>query len=149
MKTVIAMLNSVLPLPETFHIQIENAPYMPLTIEGIGTGPRGQAAISITHYGSQNGDAMRDPEMCFEVETNAEGALIELYPYYWRNDYLGMEQQSVVFDGYDPNNKPLYRINRHMMTSHLELATLWDRNLAAQGFDKAFLKSLPLSEKHS
>ena len=38
MKTVIAILNHALPLPATFHIQIENAPYMPLTIEGIGSG---------------------------------------------------------------------------------------------------------------
>lgn len=142
MKTVIAILNRALPLPATFHIQIENEPYMPLTIEGIGTGPRGQAAISVTHYGKQNGDLMRDPEMCFEIETNAEGAVIELYPYYWRNDYVGMEQQSVVFDGTDPNNKPLYRIDRFQMNSHLEMAVLWDKNLAAQGFEAVFLKSL-------
>jgi Domain of unknown function (DUF6908) len=147
MKTVIAILNHALPLPSTFHIQIENAPYMPLTIEGIGTGPRGQAAISVCHYGEQNGDLMRDPEMCFEVETNAEGAVIELYPYYWRNDYIAMEQQSVFFEGTDPSEKRLYRIDRYMMSSHAEIATLWDRNLASQGFDAAFLKSLPLTEK--
>jgi hypothetical protein len=85
--------------------------------------------------------------MCFEVETNAEGAVIELYPYYWRNDYVAMEQQSVFFEGTDPSEKPLYRIDRYMMSSHAEIATLWDRNLASQGFDAAFLKSLPLTEK--
>jgi hypothetical protein len=143
MKTVIAILNSVLPLPATFHIQIANEPYMPLTIEGIGPGPRGQAAISVAHYGKQNGDLMRDPEMCFEIGTNAEGALIELYPYYWRNDYAGVEQQSVVCDGTDPDNKPVYRIRKRQMDEHVDFAVEWDRNLAAQGFDAAFLKSLP------
>ena len=30
-------------------------------------GPTGLPAISIAHYGEQNGDLMRDPEMCFEL----------------------------------------------------------------------------------
>jgi hypothetical protein len=30
-------------------------------------GPCGSPAISIAHYGEQNGDLMRDPEMCFEL----------------------------------------------------------------------------------
>lgn len=144
MKTVIAILNRVPTVPATFHIQIANEPYMPLTIEGIGPGPRGQAAISVAHYGKQNGDLMRDPEMCFEIGTNAEGALIELYPYYWRNDYAGVEQESVVLDGTDPSGKPVYRIRQPLLNEHIDFAAMWDRNLSAQGFEAAFLKSLPL-----
>jgi hypothetical protein len=68
MKTLIGMLNRLQPLELQFHIKIENPPYMPLTIEGIGTGPRKLPAVSVTHYGEQNGDLMRDPEMCFEME---------------------------------------------------------------------------------
>ena len=30
--------------------------------------PCGLPALSIAHYGEQNGDAMRDPEMLFELE---------------------------------------------------------------------------------
>lgn len=30
-------------------------------------GPLGLPAISVAHYGEQNGDLMRDPEMCFEL----------------------------------------------------------------------------------
>jgi hypothetical protein len=31
------------------------------------SGPGGLPAISVAHYGEQNGDLMRDPEMCFEL----------------------------------------------------------------------------------
>ena len=73
MKTLIGMLNRLQPRELQFHIKIENPPYMPLTIEGIGTGPRKLPAVSVTHYGEQNGDLMRDPEMCFEMEIQNGG----------------------------------------------------------------------------
>jgi hypothetical protein len=31
-------------------------------------GPNGLPAISVAHYGEQNGDLMRDPETTFEAE---------------------------------------------------------------------------------
>ena len=55
-------------------------------------GPFGFPAISVAHYGEQNGDLMRDhPEMCFELAKPIGGTLF-LDP--WRNDYLGVEQWS-------------------------------------------------------
>jgi hypothetical protein len=51
----------------------------------------GLRAISVAHYGEQNGDLMRDPEMCFELSLPFGGKLT-LDPFYWRNDYLGIEQ---------------------------------------------------------
>ena len=53
MKTLMGMLNRLQPRELQFHIKIENPPYMPLTIEGIGTGPRNLPAVSVTHYGEQ------------------------------------------------------------------------------------------------
>jgi hypothetical protein len=45
-----------------------NPPYMALVIEATDeSGPCGLPAISVCHYGEQNGDLMRDPEMCFEL----------------------------------------------------------------------------------
>lgn len=41
--------------------------FMPLTVEEILPSAEGHRQISLTHYGEQNGDAMRDPEMIFEV----------------------------------------------------------------------------------
>ena len=40
---------------------------MRLVIEHVGEGPRGMPAIAVAHYHEQNGDAMRDPEIVFEV----------------------------------------------------------------------------------
>jgi len=74
--------------------RIENEPYMTLTVENIGPGPRGFPALSICHYGEQNGDLMRDPEMCFEMQID-HGKVKQFSPYHWRNDYAGVEQFSI------------------------------------------------------
>jgi hypothetical protein len=50
------------------YLKIKNAPYMALVIEATDeSGPSGLPAISVAHYGEQNGDLMRDPEICFEL----------------------------------------------------------------------------------
>jgi len=62
-------------------LKIENQPHMSLVIEAMDeSGPCGLPALSVAHYGEQNGDLMRDPEMCFELGF-AGGA--HLSPYYW------------------------------------------------------------------
>jgi Domain of unknown function (DUF6908) len=46
------------------YLKIENAPYMALVIEATDeSGPSGLPAISVAHYGEQNGDLMRVPEL--------------------------------------------------------------------------------------
>lgn len=41
--------------------------FMELVIEATDeSGPCGLPVVSVAHYGLQNGDPMRDPEMCFE-----------------------------------------------------------------------------------
>lgn len=141
MKTVIEMLNKALPLARGFHLKIENEPYMPLVLEGIGTGPRGQRAISVAHYYSQNGDAMRDPEMCFEVATNDAGQIVELFPYYFLNDGMGIERECVEPDGSDSEGRPVYKVDHAEIKRLIAFALEWDRNLEAQGFRAAFLKA--------
>lgn len=41
--------------------------YMPLSVEDIGQSTDGHRLIAISHYGEQQGDLMRDPEMIFEI----------------------------------------------------------------------------------
>ena len=108
--------------------KIANPPYMPLTIENIGLGPRGLPALSICHYGEQNGDLMRDPEMCFEIEIE-DGLAKEFHPYYFRNDYAGFEQNAVAERG---------RIDATMIRSQREFSEVWSRNLLDQGFLLAY-----------
>jgi hypothetical protein len=114
-------------------LKIENAPYMALCVESIGEGPRGLPALSVAHYGLQNGDLMRDPEMCFEMEIE-DGFVKELHPYHYRNDYADFEQTAVIFDGEDPDHKRLYRTDLQMMKGQREFAQTWDRNIVTQGF---------------
>lgn len=97
-------------------LKITNEPYMALCIESIGArGPWGEGmALSIAHYGEQNGDLMRDPEVCLE-RTAAGG----WRPYYYRNDYVGVERESCA----------------PAQVAALEsFCRMWDRNLRGQGF---------------
>ena len=116
-------------------VKIENPPYMSLTVENIGLGPRGLPALSICHYGELNGDLMRDPEMCFEMEIE-NGAVKEFHPYYYRNDYVAFEQFAE-----DEENR---RIDVKAIQSQREMARLWDSNLVAQGFLKLYTATLKL-----
>jgi hypothetical protein len=71
MKTVATILELAAPLQAGF--RIENEPWMILVIEDTQErGPNGLPAISVAHYGEQNGDLMRDPEMILEAEESGE-----------------------------------------------------------------------------
>jgi hypothetical protein len=88
--------------------------------------------VSVAHYGEQNSDAMRDPEMLFEV-VNEEGGQPEFWPFYFRNDYAAVEQWSRRRDEAG-NLLCLPRRTRDLE----QFAEMWDRNLRAQGFLEAF-----------
>ncbi len=116
----------------TLYLKIENPPYMPLVVEATPElGPLNQPSISVAHYGKQNGDPMRDPEMCFELSKPLLHGL-DLSAYYYRNDYLGIEQYSRYRD-WDK-----YVFVPELYEQHQKLARLWDINLRAQGFIAAF-----------
>ena len=57
-------------------VSIDNEPWMRLAIEVLAErGPDGHVVVSVAHYGEQNSDLMRDPEMLFEVvETSDRSA---------------------------------------------------------------------------
>ena len=128
MKTILRILERAGGYRPTLYLKIENPPFMALVIEATPEpGPCGSPAISIAHYGEQNGDLMRDPEMLFEMRRKA--GTLELDAYYWRNDYLGIEEYSSLRD-----NAALKRL-------HESFARNWDRNLRAQGFLEAFTQT--------
>jgi hypothetical protein len=130
MKTILAILKMAGGWHPGLHLHIDNPPQMALVIEALNeSGPMGLPALSVAHYGEQNGDLMRDPEMCFELGL-AGGA--HLSPFYYRNDYLGIEQWSRnVVDG-----NYIHRIALH--AQHESFAKTWDNNLRLQGFSEAF-----------
>lgn len=135
MRTVALILAEAGTLPPGFHFRIENPPWMALSIEELAErGPLGFRAISVAHYGEQNGDLMRDPEMLFEMELR--GGAYVLTPYYWRNDYLGIEWYSRRRD-IEGNLTVFARRQKGFE----EFAQVWDKNLGNQGFLEAFRRS--------
>jgi len=91
MKTVLQIIEEAGGLATFTRTRIENPPFMPLVIESLGKrGPNGHPALSIAHYGEQNGDAIRNPEICAEIVM--ENGAAKLWPYYFRNDYAGVER---------------------------------------------------------
>ena len=130
MQTVLDILKRAGGWHPGLSLKIDNQPYMSLVIEAMDeSGPCGLPALSVAHYGEQNGDLMRDPEMCFELGL-AGGA--HLNPFYWRNDYMGVEQWSRFITGTD------YAFHRELFQQHVSFAKVWDRNLSSQGFTEAF-----------
>jgi hypothetical protein len=132
MQTILRILERAGGYRPTLYLKIENRPYMALVIEAIPEpGPLGLPAISIAHYGEQNGDLMRDPEMGFELSKPIGGELT-LDPYSWRNDYAAVEQFSrAIVSG---NYVALPSLHKQ----HECFAALWDKNLRLQGFAEAF-----------
>ena len=95
--------------------------YMPVHIEIIEKTDK-YDHISLAHYGRQNGDAMRDPEMIIALHKESQ----QFVPYYYCNDYIGMEQYSARW-----TDKGVL-LNRRLQADHTTFANQWLRNIAAQ-----------------
>jgi hypothetical protein len=81
------------------------------------------------HYREQNGDLMRDPEMCFEL---GRAGGLHLNSFYYRNDYVGVEQWSRCI----VDSQYLFLTELH--NQHQRFAKAWDNNLRLQGFAEVF-----------
>jgi hypothetical protein len=132
MKTILRILERAGGYRPTLSLKIGNPPHMALVIEATPEpGPLGLPSLSIAYYGEQNGDLMRDPEMCFELSKPITGKLT-LDPYSWRNDYAAVEQFSrAILRGH-------YVALPDLHSQHERFAAEWDRNLRLQGFAEAF-----------
>jgi hypothetical protein len=130
MKTVLTILQKAGGWHPGLYVKIDNPPYMELVIEAMDeSGPLGLPALSVCHYGEQNGDAMRDPEMCFELGI-AGGA--HLIPFSWRNDYVAVEQVSrAIVNGH-------YVALLQLQEQHEKFAKTWDNNLRLQRYAEVF-----------
>jgi hypothetical protein len=129
MQTILRILERAGGYRPTLYLKIENPPYMALVIEAAPEpGPLNLPAISVAHYGEQNGDLMRDPEMCFELDAREGG---HLSAFYYRNDYLGVEQWSRFV------RNAQYIVQAEHYRQHEAFARLWDENLRDQGFLEA------------
>lgn len=93
--------------------------YMPLSVEFVcwqhPKDSEEHGCISLCHYGLQNGDMMRDPEVMFRIHAAEKEAI----PCYYRQDYLGIEQ--MIPYGYRSKSLDSF-------------CDMWLRNLDSQGF---------------
>jgi hypothetical protein len=130
MKTVLELIKWAGGWHPGLYLKINNPPYLELVIEALDeSGPCGLPAISVAHYSELNGDAMRDPEMCFELDM-AGGP--HLSAFYYRNDYAGVEQWSRFI------REGQYTVHTMLQREQERFAALWDTNLNAQRFVEAF-----------
>lgn len=107
------------------YLRVVNPGWMPLTVEVVQAFANGAYEVSVCHYGEQNGDAMRDPEMTFFVTT--AGAW---QPLYYRNDYVGVEHWCASVS---PEGVAVVT-NAKLERELVEFARLWDANIKQQGF---------------
>ena len=121
-KTLLTLLGN-----ET-SIRLTSGSYMPLSVEDIGKDGEGNRLISICHYGEQNGDLMRDPDMVFTIHTWDEAPMAE--PISFRNDYMGLYQEVYVYN--DDGKRTHVRTGLKKELS--SFASTWFRNLKDQGF---------------
>lgn len=97
---------------ESFHLSITNEPYMRLVIEVIG-----KEEVSVAHLFTQNGDAMRDPEIVFGVHW---------LPIEITQDPVGVYRRA------DPG---------YYLRGVMPLADMWAMNIRQQGFAHGVMRS--------
>jgi hypothetical protein len=140
MQTVIQIITEAGGLDSAKCISIDNEPWMRLVIEVLAElGPDGLPVVSVAHYGEQNFDLMRDPEIMFQVVIK-NGGPSDFRPFYFRNDYAGVEQ----WTRFRSETGGVFGLPRE--TAELEaFAQTWDKNLRDQGFLGAFRRSRTIS----
>lgn len=98
--------------------------YMDLVIENLYFNDfEGNPVYSISHYSTQNGDLMADPDM--EIAVTSSGTII---PRTFRNDYLGIYQE--VFK--ENNGRTIY--SNQLLIDLDTFLWQWLQNIEAQGF---------------
>ena len=126
MQTILHILKTAGGWHHGLCLRIENPPYPELVIDAMDeSGPCGLAALSVAQYGN----ALANPEMCFELGFAGK---THLNSFYYRNDYLGVEQWSRFI------TEDHYAYDTELHRQHEELAKLWDKTLQQQGFPQAF-----------
>ncbi|MBN8876783.1 MAG: hypothetical protein J0I32_04500 [Sphingobacteriales bacterium] len=119
------------------HIKLERESFMPLSFERIQddvTTPYGMGHVySLMHTYVQNGDLMRDPEVCFIVVDNRtepkQYDLIDIYPLLYRQDNLGLYEESIRIEG-----SAVTSFIKTWQDSHVAFANQWLVNISQQGF---------------
>lgn len=109
-------------------VRITVSGYMPLSVEEIGSSGDGHRLVSLCHYGEQNGDVMRDPDIVFLFHNLPDGAAAE--PVSFWNDYLGIVQDVYRYDEAGRRTHVVSSLKQDLK----EFARAWFVTLREQGF---------------
>ena len=109
-------------------VRITVSGYMPLSVEEIGSSGDGYRLVSLCHYGEQNGDLMRDPDIVFLFHNVPDGSAAE--PVSYRNDYLGIFQEVYRYDEVGRRTHGLPLLKQDLK----EFARAWFATIRDQGF---------------
>ncbi len=111
--------------------------YMPLSVEDIGKSGEWNRLVSVCHYGEQNGDLMRDPDIVFmfhDLPANADVRGMEhlpaAEPVSFRNDYMATCQEVYMYDEAGKRTHVVMRLKRELK----DFCRTWFANLHEQGF---------------
>lgn len=109
-----------------FHLRIESGRFMPLVVERHGH------EISVAHYFTQNGDAMRDPELTFHLPD-------------WSP--TSITQDPVGRYAYVDDLPQSSRQRARLLADLTAFARTWARNINAQGFADEDAKASSLTHQ--
>ncbi len=101
-----------------------NSAFMPVVVEHIGDNPYG-ALISVAHYGKQNGDPMRDPDVVL-LHARDNGSY---YPVSYRNDYVPVFKEAVRFTG---PRQEIIRCRQRMQKDFASFVNRWMKAIYEQ-----------------
>lgn len=103
-----------------------NETFMPVVVERVGSivvGKQDCELLSVAHYGEQNGDLMRDPEVVF-IRDQAGS----YYPESITQDYIGRYQSVVSCD----DQGRAVRFNPRAQRNIAEFVAMWMNNIHHQ-----------------
>jgi hypothetical protein len=132
MQTIIDIIGRAGGWRSDLYLRIENPPYIALVVEALQeSGPSGLPAISVAHYTAKFGDLMRHPEMRFELKSG-HGGEPTLIPFYWRNDFIAVEQSS----RFTKENEYIHLSD--LYERHVRFAAEWNEVLSRQYVTRVF-----------
>lgn len=119
-----AVLNTMLGMLEDCFVRIDNSDgvYLPVYF-ALFNKSLGKRVVSVGHYKCVDGEIIADPEMRFfynEVDNL-------FYPIYYRQDCLGIKQDSVKLVGGE-----ITSVNKIMHEEHVRFANAWIKKIKDQ-----------------
>ena len=104
------------------YAKINNSNYSPVSVEKLMDIPTFDTHFVISHTTVLNGDLMRDPEMEFVTRNG------KYYPITYRQDYLGIMQEALIYT----NDGTPIKYRQDLMRDLAEFANEWMLNIEQQ-----------------